>query len=281
MNKNLYLYLISDSSGETVIAVSKATMVQFANVSADEKLFLLVRSQQQVNEFIDEYINNPGVVIYTMGDSEVRDYFLERCKQLSIEVISPLDTVVNFIAKKINIDPSDTGPGKYKSLDKGYYNKIESINFAIAHDDGQHAENYENADIILLGVSRTSKSPTSLYLGQRGYKVANYPVILGLPLNIPNLEKLLREGEPMFIGLTTTSHNLSKIRASRLHMLCNEEDRSSQAIVDKYTESTAIKEEITYANNIFNKLGIPVIDVTNKAIEESAAEIINLYLKQL
>lgn len=279
MSKNLNLYLISDSSGETVIAVSKATMVQFPNVAVEEKLFLLVRSQEQVNDFIDEYIKSPGVIIYTMGDSPVRDYFLERCKELSIELISPLDTIVNFIAKKININPSDTGPGKYKSLDKDYYSKIDSINFAIAHDDGQHAENYENADIVLLGVSRTSKSPTSLYLGQRGYKVANYPVILGLPLNIPNLEKLLGQGLPIFIGLTTTSHNLSKIRASRLHMLCNEEDVASQAIVEKYTSDTAIKEEIAYANNIFKMLKIPVIDVTNKAIEESAAEIINLYLK--
>jgi regulator of PEP synthase PpsR (kinase-PPPase family) len=186
---------------------------------------------------------------------------------------------VNFIAKKLNIDPSDTGPGKYKSLNKDYYSKIDSINFAIAHDDGQHSENYESADIVLLGVSRTSKSPTALYLGQRGYKVANYPVVAGLPLNIANLEKFLKDRQPMFIGLTTSAHNLSKIRASRLYMLCNEGDRASQAIVDKYTESTAIKEEISYANNIFQMLKIPVIDVTNKAIEESAAEIINLYLK--
>ena len=275
--KSLTLYLISDSSGETVIAISKAAVVQFSEINIEEKLFLLVRSQSQVDEFISEYKQKTGIVMYTMGNSPIKDYFLRECEKLSIPVISPLDNVVSFISEEINIDPSDTRPGKYKSLDKEYYERIESINFAINHDDGQHTENYENADIVLLGVSRTSKSPTSLYLGQRGYRVANYPVILGLTLSIPNLEKLLEVGHPIFIGLTTSSYNLSKIRTARLSMLCKEEDKISQSIVDKYIENTAIKEEITYATNIFINLKIPVIDVTNKAIEESAAEIINIY----
>jgi regulator of PEP synthase PpsR (kinase-PPPase family) len=261
IKKHLNLYLISDSSGETVIAISKAAVVQFSEINIEEKLFLLVRSQSQVDEFISEYEKNPGIVMYTMGNSPVKDHFLRECEKLSIPVISPLDNVVSFISEEINIDPSDTRPGKYKSLDKEYYERIESINFAINHDDGQHTENYENADIVLLGVSRTSKSPTSLYLGQRGYRVANYPVILGLPLSIPNLEKLLEVGHPIFIGLTTSSYNLSKIRTARLSMLCKEEDKISQSIVDKYIENTAIQEEITYAKNIFINLKIPVINV--------------------
>ena len=277
--KSLKLYLISDSSGETVIAVSRATVVQFPQIDIEEKLFLLVRSQSQVDEFIEEYIKQPGIVIYTMGHSQVRDYFLKMCKKYQVEGTSPLDTVVEFISDKINLDPTDTTPGKYKSLDKEYYEKIESINFAMNHDDGQHRENYENADIVLLGVSRTSKSPTSLYLGQRGYKVANYPIILGLPLQIPNFDLLIERGKPMFIGLTTSTYNLKKIRATRLGILCDQANTSSQPIIDNYTSEMAVQEEIAYANRIFKTLEIPVIDVTNKAIEESAAEIINLYLQ--
>lgn len=279
MTIKLYLYLISDSSGETVIAISKATIVQFPEIEMEEKLFLLVRSQSQVDVLIDEYIKQPGIVIYTMGHSAIRDYFLKMCKKHSVEAISPLDFIVDFISNKIHVDPSDTAPGKYKSLDKEYYNRIESINFAITHDDGQHMENYDNADIVLLGVSRTSKSPTSLYLGQRGYKVANYPIILGLSLDIVMFNQLLKRGRPMFIGLTTSAYHLKKIRTTRLSMLCNNDHKSSQLIAYNYTSELALQEEISYANSIFQNLQIPVIDVTNKAIEESAAEIINLYLR--
>jgi regulator of PEP synthase PpsR (kinase-PPPase family) len=277
--KHLNLYLISDSSGETVIAVSKATIVQFPQIEMEEKLFLLVRSESQVDEFINEYIKQPGIVIYTMGHSSIRDYFLSMCNRYSVEAISPLDLIVNFISNKIHIDPSDTAPGKYKSLDKEYYNRIESINFAINHDDGQHIENYVNADIVLLGVSRTSKSPTSLYLGQRGYKVANYPIILGLSLEISNFNALLKRRQPMFIGLTTSAYNLKRIRATRLSMLCDKDHKSSELIVYNYISELVLQEEIAYANGVFRNLKIPVIDITNKAIEESAAEIINLYLK--
>jgi regulator of PEP synthase PpsR (kinase-PPPase family) len=278
--KHLVLYLISDSSGETVIAVSKATIVQFSEIIIEEKLFLLVRSELQVDSFIAEYIKQPGIVIYTMGHSGIRDYFLEKCKQHSVEAISPLDFIVDFIANKIHVDPSDTAPGKYKLLDKEYYNRIASINFSITHDDGQHMENYANADIALLGVSRTSKSPISLYLGQRGYKVANYPIILGLSLDISNFTRLMKQGRPMFIGLTTSAHYLKKIRTTRLSMLCSSDHQSAQSIAYNYTSELAVQEEITYAYSIFQHLKIPVIDVTNKAIEESAAEIINLYLKK-
>lgn len=279
--KKLEVYLVSDSSGETVLAVSKATLVQFPQVSITEHLFLLVRSNEQVDKIIQRFNSKPGIIIYTMGNSEVKDYFVRRCNELSIPALCLLDNIVSFISGNIHMNPSDTKPGKYKLLDKGYYNKINSINFAIHHDDGQHTESYDNADIVLLGISRTSKSPTSLYLGQRGYNVANYPIVLGLPMQIPDLKTLLKRKKPLFIGLTIAPHHLMRIRAARLSLLYDGglSEHTAGSIIDNYTSDSSVKEEIAYSRSIFEDLQIPIIDVTNKAIEESAAEIINLYYK--
>jgi regulator of PEP synthase PpsR (kinase-PPPase family) len=279
--KSLDVYLVSDSSGETVIAVSKATLVQFPEADFTEHIFLLVRTKDQVDSMIEAFRTKPGIVFYTMGNCEARDYFLSLCKKFSIPAVSPLDELVDFVSDSIDMTPSDTKPGKYKALDQEYYEKINSINFSIQHDDGQHTENYEKADIVLLGISRTSKSPTSLYLGQRGYNVANYPIIIGLPLNIPKLETILNNKTTVMIGLTIMPQQLGKIRSARLSLLCDDENplhsRANKAIMHNYSSDSSIREEIAYANSIFRSLGIPVIDVSNKAIEETAAEIINLY----
>lgn len=279
--KSLNVYLVSDSSGETVIAVSKATLVQFPEADFTEHIFLLVRTKEQVDMMIESFKVNPGIVFYTMGNCEARDYFLSLCKKFSIPAISPLDELVDFVSESIDMSPSDTKPGKYKALNQEYYEKINSINFSIQHDDGQHTEDYEKADIVLLGVSRTSKSPTSLYLGQRGYNVANYPIILGLPLSIPRIEMILNSKTTVVIGLTIMPQQLGRIRSARLSLLYDEENplhsRANNAIMNNYSSDTSIREEIAYASSIFRSLGIPVIDVTNKAIEETAAEIINLY----
>ena len=279
--KVLDVYLVSDSSGETVMAVSKATLVQFLDAEFTEHLFLLVRTKEQVDVMIEAFNANPGVVISTMGNCEIKDYFLSLCEKLSIPVICPLDNLVSFISENISMWPSDTKPGKYKLLDREYYQKIDSINFVIQHDDGQRTDNYEKADIVILGVSRTSKSPTSLYLGQRGYNVANYPIILGLPISIPKLEYLLKAKSPLILGLTILPHQLSKIRSARLSLLYDENNLdmaiANNSIMNNYSSDTSIREEIAYTNSIFKSFGIPVIDVTSKAIEETAAEIINLY----
>lgn len=279
--KLLDVYLVSDSSGETVMAVSKAILVQFPDAEFAEHLFLLVRTREQVDVMIESFKAKPGIIFYTMGNCEARDYFVSLCEKFSIPSVSPLDELVEFVSEKIKMMPSDTRPGKYKALDKEYYEKINSINFAIQHDDGQHTENYEKAEIILLGVSRTSKSPTALYLGQRGFKVANYPIILGLPLNIPKLEIISQNKKPIMIGLTTLPQYLARIRSSRLSLLYDEQNsfniQANNSIMNNYSSDTAIKEEIAYANSLFRSLGIPVIDVTSKAIEETAAEIINIY----
>jgi regulator of PEP synthase PpsR (kinase-PPPase family) len=281
MSKILNLYLVSDSSGETVIAVSKAIFVQFTEVEVVEHVFWLVRTKQQVDAIIESFEKNPGIVIYTMGKGEIRNYFLEICHKNSIPHICPLNSVVNFVSKYVEMRPSNTGPGKYKKLDHDYYERINNINYALSHDDGQSSNDYQNADIILLGISRTSKSPTSLYLAQRGYNVANFPIVPNLPFNIPNIEAIIAKKNPVVIGLTILPNYLLRIRNVRLTSLYRKHFNNFSAIAQHYSSVDSIKHEIQYANSVFNSLGIKSIDVTNKAVEEVAAEIINIHSKSL
>ncbi len=271
--------MVSDSSGETVLTVSKASLVQFPNLNVTEELFLLVRSKEQVDQIFNNFKKKPGIILYTLGDGSIKDYFLSLCKKYSAAAISPLDNLVAFFSKELHLNPSDTNPGKYKSLNQDYYEKVEIMNFAILHDDGQHPEDYYKADIILLGLSRTSKSPTSLYLAHRGYKVANYPLVPGLPLAIPQLDLIKEKKYPLIIGLTIDPKNLIKIRKKRVNLLCNPANnpQAHAAVKEHYSSEAAIKDEMKFADKIFNDLGITVIEVTYKAIEETAAEIINLY----
>ena len=279
MEKKLNLYLVSDSSGETVLTVSKASLVQFPDLMVTEELFLLVRSYEQVDHIFEIFQARPGLILYTLGDGLIKDYFLRLCEKFSAPALCPLDNLVSFFSEKLDLDPSDTHPGKYKALDKDYYKRVDIMNFVIIHDDGQHPEDYHKADIILLGLSRTSKSPTSLYLGQRGYKVANYPLVPGLPLAIPQLDLIKEKKYPLLIGLTLAASELLKIRKTRVNILCDPRinPQAHAALKDHYSSEKALEEEIAFANEVFEKLNIKVLDVTHKAIEETAAEIINLY----
>jgi regulator of PEP synthase PpsR (kinase-PPPase family) len=283
VDKKLNLYLISDSSGETVLTVSKASLVQFPDLEVSEELFLLVRTKEQVDHILELFKKKPGLILYTMGEGAIKDYFLTNCKNLSIPTFSPLDQALKFFSKELNLYPSDTNPGKYKALDKDYYERVEIMNFAIMHDDGQHPEDYDKADIILFGLSRTSKSPTSLYLGQRGYKVANYPLVPGLPFNIPKLDLIMKKKSPLMVGLTIDPEELLKIRRRRLNLLCDSKINpiAHAALKDNYSSEASIVEENLYAKKIFEELDLTIIDVTHKAIEETAAEIINLYNEEL
>ncbi len=280
MSKVLNLYLVSDSSGETVIAISKATFVQFPEIEVKEHAFLLVRNKQQVNAVIESFEKARGLIIYTMGKGEVRDYFISLCYKHSIPHICPLQSIISFVSKCMEIRPSNAGPGKYKKLGDDYYERINSIGYALSHDDGQASNDYKCADIILLGISRTSKSPTALYLAQRGYNVANIPIVRDLQLNIPNIEEIIENKHPVMIGLTILPHHLLRIRNVRLSSLYQTYITPSHledSMMQHYSSIAAIKQEIQYANSVFKSLGIRVIDVTNKAVEEVAAEIINIY----
>ncbi len=259
------LYMVSDSSAETVIAVSKAATSLFENIKFNEYVWPLIRSEDQIDTLIKDIKAKPGVVIYTILDKHLREYLKERCKSLNIFCISPISDIVDVISKHSGISASKTTPGKTIFSDSQYFKKIECLNFAIAHDDGQQNQDYDNADILITGISRTSKTPTSLYLAQRGYKVANWPIIKDVHYDFSRYTK------PLIVGLFIMPNRLTEIRSARLlgyDIKSNDND---------YVSMLSIKEEVNYAKQIFLKEKIPMIDVTYKAIEEVAAEIINLY----
>jgi regulator of PEP synthase PpsR (kinase-PPPase family) len=262
---DLNLYMVSDSSGETVVAVSKAVISQFENVQVKEYMWPLVRAKAQIDNLIQDVEKNPGIVLYTIINKELRDYLKLRCAEINVKCISPIANVISEISKYCGVLASKKNPEKEIFDDMSYFRKIDAINFAVNHDDGQQNQNFNEADILILGVSRTSKSPTSLYLAQRGYKVANWPIINGVEYDP------LRFNNPLIVGLTVSIDRLIQIRQCRLIA------QDVKNYDNEYTDALTIKDELKYANKIFQRNNIPVIDVTSKAVEEISAEIINLY----
>jgi regulator of PEP synthase PpsR (kinase-PPPase family) len=205
-HKNLNLYMVSDSSGETVIAVTKATASLFENVKMNEYMWPLVRSEAQINELIDNVKRNPGIVIYTIINKKLREYLKSECDKISVKCLSPIAHIIHEISDYCGTEASKKTPEKEIYSNDGYFRKIEALNFTVNHDDGQKFNNFEKADILITGVSRTSKSPTSLYLAQRGYKVANWPIINKVSYDFSQFKK------PLLVGLTISIDRLTQIR---------------------------------------------------------------------
>ena len=262
---NLNLYMVSDSSGETVVAVSKAVVSQFDNIKIQEYMWPLVRSKKQIDDVVISLKKNPGVVIYTIINRELREYLKEQCNKLNVKCFSPIASIISEICSYYDIQTSKKTPEKEILSDTSYFRKIEAMNFTVNHDDGQQVHDFNNADILLVGVSRTSKSPTSLYLAQRGYKVANWPIINEIEYDFSLIKT------PLIVGLTVSIDRLIQIRQCRLI------GQNFSDFKNDYTDALSIREEIRYANKIFKNNNFPVVDVTSKAIEEISAEIINLY----
>jgi regulator of PEP synthase PpsR (kinase-PPPase family) len=272
MNR-LVLYLVSDSSGETVLSVSSAVIAQFDDLEVDKYMWPMMRSKQHLEQFFNEIKNRPGLVLYTIGDKDLRYSFIECCEKDNIPAICAISGITEKFSEYLGLKASRNIMGaKHISLDHSYFSKIDAINFAISHDDGQGMQDLKEADIALLGVSRTSKTPTSLYLAQRGFKVLNIPIVpdIKYDFNIVNLEKTL------VVGLRIKPEKLIQIRKNRL--LSYKVDKNE---LNLYTDLDEVMKEIKLADQIFNSFKLPCIDVTGKAIEETAAEIINLYYSKI
>ena len=260
--------MVSDSSGDTVLTVGKAVMSQFENIAVKEYIWPLIRNKEQVDNLLSNVTKNPGIILYTIVNDELRTYLKEQGENIMVPCISVISRIIHEIAEYIGTEASRKVPGKQVRLDAAYFRKIDAINYTIHHDDGQLRHDYNKADILLVGVSRTSKSPTSLYLAQRGYKVANLPIINDVEYDLSDITS------PLIVGLTISVEYLVKIRRKRLL------SKDKMSVIDNsnvYTEILDVKAEISYANKLFREMQIPVIDVTSKAIEENVAEIINIY----
>lgn len=260
----LNVHLVSDSTGETLNTILRAVAPLFEGVSVLERSYYLVRSRKQLDKVISEINARPGIVMFTIASQELREELEEACADMSIPCMSLLDGTLNFFSRYLGLVPS-VKTGLKQSLDENYFRRISAMNYTMNHDDGQLINEYEDADIVLVGVSRTSKTPTSIYLANRGFKTANYPLVHGG--NIPH--QLLELSKPLVIGLKVSPDRLIAIRTNRLLSL------NAEATSD-YVDEDAVREEVIFANRLFERQGWNVIDVTRRSIEETAAAIMNL-----
>lgn len=267
MPRSFHLHMVSDSTGETLSSISRSVMAQFEEVSPVEHTWSLVRTPGQMERVIEAINDNPGIVMHTVMHSEMRKQLETACDVQKIPCFAALDRVVQQLSSHLGINPSHAVGQQYK-MDEQYFNRVDAVHYAIAHDDGQATAELDEADVVLVGVSRTSKTPTCVYLSYRGIKAANVPYVHNCPLpdNLFSLKK------PLVVGLVINPERLSQIRKSRLMGIHESPDTN-------YTDMENIKAEIKDARMLFNKQGWPVIDVTRKSIEETSAQVIQLLEK--
>lgn len=258
-----HIHMVSDSTGETLMEVMRASVAQFERTHSIEHLYALVRSVRQMDRVLKEIESYPGVVMYTIVNPELRRNLENRCAELGVPAIAILDPMLATLSAYLGA-PVASRAGAQRMLDAEYYHRIEAINYAMAHDDGQ-GDDYGSADVILLGVSRTSKTPTSIYLAHRGYKAANIPLVKGA--TIP--ESIYSVRKPIVVGLTASPERIVQIRRNRLLSLNEARDTD-------YADDFAVKEEVLNAKRLFAKHGWSSIDVTRRSVEETAAKIINM-----
>ena len=269
MAKQLDLHLLSDSTGETLDMVASACLAQFENVEAHRHFWPMVRSEGHLDRVLDDIAKKPGLVLYTLVNPAIRRDLERKCRQRKLHAVPVLDPVIDALAA-LSGEQAQGRAGRQHVLDAAYFARVDAIQFTIAHDDGVGSENWEEADIVLAGVSRSSKTPTSIYLANRGYKVANIPLVL----ESPPPASLFTLKHPMVVGLTTNPERLIQIRRNRLIAL-------NQAPETDYVDVEAVNAELAFARRMFADHGWPVIDVTRRSIEETAIAIIKLYGERL
>jgi [pyruvate, water dikinase]-phosphate phosphotransferase / [pyruvate, water dikinase] kinase len=265
MSDRIHLHLLSDSTGETLENLAKAALAQFDEVEVVKHFWPMVRSESHLDRILIDIAAHPGLVLFTLVSGTMRAKLEERCRILGLPAVAALDAVTDAFSAILGRE-AKARPGRQHALDAAYFARVEAIHFTIAHDDGVNHQNWEEADIVLAGVSRTSKTPTSIYLANRGYKTANIPLV---PESPPPLA-LYTLRNPLVVGLVTSADRLIQVRRNRLLSL-------NQAPDTDYVNEEKIKAEIAFARRMFGDNGWPVIDVTRRSIEESAAAIINLY----
>ncbi|HZH28649.1 MAG TPA: pyruvate, water dikinase regulatory protein [Azospirillaceae bacterium] len=266
--KRFHLHLVSDSTGETINSVARACVAQFDGVEPVEHFWNLVRTQRQLDLVIEGVRDNPGLVMFTLVDDKLRRRLQDVCNELAVPCIPVLDSLIAALGAYLGME-SKSQPGRQHMLDAQYFGRMDAMDFAIAHDDGQSQKNLHEADVILVGVSRTSKTPTCIYLANRGVKAANVPFVPGVPLP-PELTVLTR---PLVVGLTKDPDRLVQIRRNRLRLLNQSEDTS-------YVDPEAVRAELQAARRFYAQQGWPVIDVSRRSIEETAAEILMLLARR-
>jgi hypothetical protein len=260
-----HLHMISDATGETLITVARAATVQYAQVRAIEHVHSMVRTGKQLDRIIAELEEAPGIVLYTLVDRELAERLEAACRNLGIPCASVLEPVLQLLQNYLGAT-SGRRIGAQHVLDAEYFRRIDALNFTLVHDDGQLAGSLEEADIVLVGISRTSKTPTSIYLANRGIKTANVPIVPGIPLPA-QIETLKR---PLVVGLIASPERIVQLRENRILSL-------NAASADlAYVDKAAVADEIAFTRKLCARHSWPIIDVTRRSIEETAAAILAL-----
>ena len=259
-----HVHLVSDSTGETLNALARAACARFTNVLPIEHIYALVRSHRQLERALEEIANAPGVVLHTIIDGGLRGALESGCQKMDMPCIAALDPLVSALSRYLGA-PLSTQVGAQYALDADYFNRMDALNYALAHDDGQGGQDLERADVVLVGVSRTSKTPTCIYLAHRGVRAANVPLVPAgeVPPRLKGLERV------PIVALTLAPDRLLEVRRNRLKSL-NERREST------YVEPDAVRHEVIQARRLFERQGWPVIDVTRRSVEETAAAVINI-----
>lgn len=261
-----HLHLISDATGETLIAVGRAAAAQYKHTHAIEHIHSLMRTQAMVEQALSEIEKAPGIVLYTLVDTKLAAVLEAGCRNLNVPCVSVLEPVLTAFQSYLGTRSTGRIGAQYV-LNADYFRRMDALNFTLEHDDGQQFEAIEDADVVIVGVSRTSKTPTAIYLANRGIKTANYPLVQDGP--VPT--ELTEAKRPLIVGLVASPDRIVQIRQHRVLTMKSDE------LTDSYVDRNRVSEEITWSRKLCARQGWPVIDVTRRSIEETAAAIMALY----
>jgi [pyruvate, water dikinase]-phosphate phosphotransferase / [pyruvate, water dikinase] kinase len=264
-----HLHLVSDATGETLITVARAAAAQYAKVSPVEHIYPLIRTQKQLGRVLAEIEESPGIVLYTLLEDDLVARLEDKCRELGLPFLSILGPVLQLFQSYLGAETTHR-VGAQHTLNAEYFKRIDALNYTMLHDDGQHVEDLEEADVVLVGVSRTSKTPTSIYLANRGVKTGNVPLVPGVPV-APQLERLNR---PLVVGLYASPERIVQIRQNRLLGLKAHRDD------DQYIDRQAVAEEVAFSRRLCTRNNWPLIDVTRRSIEETAAAVMKLLVER-
>ncbi len=268
-HSSLNIHLVSDSTGETVHQVTRAALAQFPDVQISEHIWTLVRTPAHVETIALALTRNPGILLYSVVDPEIRKSIEQLCSQSNIPSLSVLDPLMDMLSSVLGYR-QNTQPGGQHKLDKAYFERMAAVEFAVNHDDGLNMDRLKDAQILLVGVSRTSKTPTSMYLANRGYRVANYALVPNVDFPMHLLDKT---PDLFVVGLTTDAKRLSVVRRNRLQHMSDSQN-------DTYADLDNITDELKSARRLFSAQNWPVLDVSRRSIEETAATILHLYVNK-
>lgn len=259
-----HLHLVSDSTGETLTTIAKAASVQYAQVRPIEHVYPMVRSRRQLDRVLQEVQSAPGIVLYTIVGKELAGELERRCRELGVPCLHVLESIMKVFESYLGAPQTPIVAGQHV-LDADYFRRIDALNFTMAHDDGRLPDNLNDADIVIMGISRTSKTPTSIYLAQRGYKTTNVPIVPSIELP----PSLFEAHSAFVVALVASPDRIAEVRRNRVRFL-------GDSNLEDYVDKVQIAQEVTYSRRLCAKYGWPVIDVTRRSVEETAATILHL-----